>query len=65
MIRVNDKPVEWEEGMTVDSLLRKMNFTHPLLVVSVNGSHVPKPRYGSTPIPDDAEVRVLHLSQGG
>jgi len=65
MITVNEKEADWEEGMTVASLIRKMNFTHPLLVVSVDGAHVLKPRFASTPIPDGADVKVLHLSQGG
>jgi thiamine biosynthesis protein ThiS len=65
MIQVNGKPVEWKAGTTVASLLRQMKFTHPLLVVSINGVHVHKPAYPHTPVPDHADVRVLHLSQGG
>lgn len=66
MIRVNDKfDVEWREGMTVDALLETLNFTFPMIVVSVNGQVVPKSEYGSTAIEDGDQVRVIHLVAGG
>ncbi len=65
MIQVNGRSVEWEEGMTVADVIRKMKYTFPMLVVTVDGRHVPKKKYPSTPVPDGAEVRVLHLGQGG
>ena len=36
-IQLNHNTVEWEEGMTVDSLLKKMNYTFKMLVIKVDG----------------------------
>ncbi len=66
MIRVNDKfDVEWQEGMTVDSILKICNFTFPMIVVSVNGKIVPRSEYGTTRVEDNDEVKVMHLIAGG
>ncbi len=66
MIRVNNKfDVEWKEGMTVNSILEVLNFTFPMIIVSVNGKVVPKSEYGTTTIEDNAEVKVIHLIAGG
>ncbi|HPW56997.1 MAG TPA: sulfur carrier protein ThiS [Thermoanaerobaculaceae bacterium] len=65
MIRVNDDPLEWHEGMTVRDVIVARNFKFPLLIVTVNGHLVPRPAYDATTVPDDATVRVLHLMSGG
>jgi sulfur carrier protein len=66
MIRVNDKfDVEWQEGMTVDSLVKILKFTFPMIVVLVNGKIVPRGEYETTRIEDNDEVKVLHLLAGG
>jgi sulfur carrier protein len=66
MIRVNDKfEVEWEEGTTVTRLLERLNFSFPLVIVSIDGALVPKDKYASHQIPDGAQVKVLHLVAGG
>jgi sulfur carrier protein len=66
MIRVNDKfDVEWQERMTVDSLLKVLKFTFPMIVVSVNGKVVPRAKYETTRIEDNDEVKVIHLVAGG
>jgi len=71
MIRVNDKfDVEWQEGMTVNSILEVLKFTFPMIIVSVNGKVVPKSEYGTTTaesfaIADNDEVKVIHLIAGG
>ena len=66
MIRVNNKfDVEWQEGMTVNSLLEILKFTFPMIVVSVNGKVIPRSEYGTTAIEDNDQVRVIHLVAGG
>jgi sulfur carrier protein len=66
MIRVNDKfEVEWEEGTTVARLLERLNFSFPLVIVSIDGALVTKDEYASRQIPDGAQVKVLHLVAGG
>jgi thiamine biosynthesis protein ThiS len=51
--------------MTVSDLVRHMNYTFPRLVVSINSSVVPYDAYATTEIPEDADVRVIHLMAGG
>jgi len=66
VIRVNDKfDVEWQEGMTVSSVLEVLKFTFPMIVVSVNGKVVPRSEYGTTTIENNDEVKVIHLIAGG
>jgi sulfur carrier protein len=66
MIRVNNKfDVEWQEEMTVNSILEVLKFTFPMIVVSVNGQVVPRSDYGTTAIEDNDEVKVIHLIAGG
>lgn len=65
MIKVNGQMVEYQEGLTVTTLLQKMKYNFPLLIVKINGVYVPRDQYASTPIPDGSEVDVIHLISGG
>jgi len=66
MILVNGKfEATWEEGMTVSTLLRKLKFSFPLIIVSVDGVLVPKEEYATRQVPDNSDVKVLHMSAGG
>jgi len=66
MIHVNDKfEIEWYDGMTVEKLLERLKFSFPLVIVSVDGMLVPKDGYDTRPIPDGAQVKVLHMTAGG
>lgn len=65
MITVNNRQVEWEEGMTVESLLEKMNYTFPKIVIRVNGKVIARELWGNYKIPDHAEVQAHHLIAGG
>lgn len=66
MITVNQRDrVAWHEDLTVSRLLAELNYTYPHIVVSVNGEVVPHDAYDDTCIPDEADVRVIHLMAGG
>ena len=66
MIRINNRhELQWEEGLTVSDVLRRMNYTFPHIIVSVNGEIVRREEYEDTTIPDEADVRVIHLIAGG
>jgi sulfur carrier protein len=66
MIVVNRRDrLGWHEGLTVLDLLDRLRYTFPHIIVTVNGELVPRDQYGTRPIPDDADVRVLHLMAGG
>lgn len=66
MIMVNNRDqIEWKKNMTVQDLLKKMNYTYSLITVTVNDELVLKENYGSFKIPDKAKVTVFHLAHGG
>jgi sulfur carrier protein len=65
MIEINGKQTKWEEGMTVEMLLAKMNYTFPKIVVRVNGEVVEKHNWPAYPVPDNAVVQAHHLIAGG
>jgi len=65
MITVNNRPQEHEEGMTVQSLLDKLNYKWPMLIVRVNGKLVDRKDFGATPVADGDEVDAIHMMSGG
>lgn len=66
VILVNNRDkIDWEKNMTVQDLLKKMNYTYSLITVTVNDELVLKENYGTHKIPDNAKVTVFHLAHGG
>lgn len=66
MITVNDRDkIEWNEGMKVSDLLKKMNYVFKLITVTVNGEYVPEEEFEYYTVPDNADVKVLHIFHGG
>ena len=66
MITVNNRDqIPWREGMTVQDVLRAMNFDYALIVVSVNGTTVEKEAFATHSVPDGAQVQVIHIAHGG
>jgi len=66
VITVNQRDrVAWHAGMTVAELLTLMTYTYPHIIVSIDSFLVPYDTYDQTPIPDESDVRVIHLMAGG
>ena len=65
MITVNGDPLEHAPGMTVRSLLKAKGFVFPLIIVRIDGELVAREAFDQTPVPDGADVQVLHLMSGG
>ncbi len=66
MITINRRDsLPWREGMTVQDLLDAMTYTFPRIVVSINGVLVQHDAHTETLVPDEADVRVIHLMAGG
>ena len=66
MVLVNNRDrVEWQEGLTVQGLFDRLGYEYALITVTVNGELVAEEDYGSTAVPDGAEVTVFHLAHGG
>ena len=66
MIKVNDQyDVEYRPGMTVQDLLDALKFSFRMIVVKVDGQVVLRKDFGTTEVPDGAEVQAIHLISGG
>lgn len=66
MICVNNRDeIPWEPGLTVTELLRRFRYTFPAIVVTINGDVISEEEFSTRPIPDGADVRVIHLIAGG
>lgn len=65
MIKVNDLPMEHTKGMSVTDVIKKCNFTFPLLIVKIDGVYVPRDTYNSTSVPDGSTLDIVHLISGG
>ena len=65
MINVNGDPLEWRDGMTVQDILDAKKYKFPMLIITVDGEHVPKEQYATAKVPDEANVKVIHMLSGG
>lgn len=65
MITLNGTESEWTEGLTVEKLLARENFTFKMIAVWINDNAVEKRYYSSYVIPDGANVQVIHNISGG
>jgi thiamine biosynthesis protein ThiS len=66
VITVNQRDrVAWHAGLTVAELLTLMTYTYPHIIVSIDSVLVPYDTYDQTPVPDESDVRVIHLMAGG
>jgi thiamine biosynthesis protein ThiS len=64
-IEVNGKNIEWVKDETIEKLLKRMNYTFPLVVVKINDKIVPKQDFSKTIIPDESKIAVIHMISGG
>ena len=62
---VNGDPLDWYEGMTVRDVLKAKNYIFKLLIITVNGTLIPRGSYDSAVVPSGADVKVVHLISGG
>ena len=65
MLIVNDEPLDYDAGMTVADVLKKRNYIWRMLAVFIDGEFVPRGTYNKTPVPDGANVKVIHQIAGG
>lgn len=65
MIKVNNRDFHWEQGMTIDDILRLKKYSWPKIIVKVNGAHVEEQDYKTTVVNDGDDVQMLHLLAGG
>ena len=65
MITVNGEKMEWKEGITIQGIISEKRYVFPLLAVWINGTPVARDDFGTTQVPDEANVQVIHMISGG
>jgi len=65
VLTVNGEPLDYEPGMRIVDVLERRGYIFPLLIITIDGVHVPRDRYALTVVPDGADVQVIHLMSGG
>jgi sulfur carrier protein ThiS len=66
MILVNQfKKVVWRKGITVADVLAELGWDYVLITTTVNGEFVPTGEYSSFQVPDEADMRAIHIAHGG
>ena len=48
MLQVNDEPLEYEAGMTVESIIKRKNYKFRMIAVWINGEFIPRGTYDKT-----------------
>ncbi len=65
MITVNNQQLEHTPNMTVADVLKALNYDYPLITVVVNDQPIPREKFDSTTIPDNANIKAIHICHGG
>ena len=65
MIQVNGDPLAWTPGMTVRGVIQAKNYLFPMVIVTLDGAQIQPADYDTAPVPDGAQVQVIHLLSGG
>ena len=64
-IDINGRERAFVENETVKQLLKRMNYTFPLVVVKINGTVIPRKDFSEVIVPDESKVTILHMISGG
>lgn len=62
---VNGEPRQAPRECTVRQLLEQLDVNPSHVVVELNGTIVNRDRIGSTPVPADARIEIVHFVGGG
>ncbi len=64
MITVNNRPMEYLEGMTIQTILDKLKYTYPVLTIRINGVLLEE-NARNTAVSDGDKVEIIHPVLGG
>ena len=65
MITAKGRPLEWNDNLTVQDVLRQLGFSNRLVYIRVNGERISRRHWDTYRIPDEAMVDVLPVVLGG
>ena len=57
--------VPWHNNLTLRDVLRLMKYTFQHIIITVNGVLIHHDAYEVTTVPENADVRIIHLIAGG
>ena len=64
-IEVNGKKLDWVKNESIKALLKRMNYSFPLIIVKVNDKLVKRTEFGNYILKDNTKVSMIHLISGG
>ena len=64
-LTVNNRPVHYVADETIQYLLKRLKFTFPLVIVKINGTHVSRNKYSTVIVPENADIKIIHMISGG
>ncbi|MDX1625166.1 MAG: sulfur carrier protein ThiS [Wenzhouxiangellaceae bacterium] len=64
-IHVNGTAHEIDDGMTVATLLERLDLADKRVAVERNGDIVPRSRHASTPLEGGDRIEIVHAIGGG
>jgi len=65
MIKVNGNDLPWSPGLTVAGALAAMKYDFSHITVTVDGRFIPEDDYDACALPDNADMKAIHLHHGG
>ena len=65
MITVKGHPLEWNKSLTIQEVLRQLDFGKRPVYIRVNGKRISRRQWDAFRIPDKATVAVLLVVLGG
>ncbi|WP_312811671.1 sulfur carrier protein ThiS [Sedimentibacter sp.] len=65
IIKLNNRDFQWEEGMTVEDIMKIKKFSYSRIIVKVNDKHIEQEDYATTVVNDGDDVKMIHLLAGG
>jgi sulfur carrier protein len=66
IITVNKQTqLPWRNSLSIQDVIHMMNYTFPHIIVTLNGELVHHDTYDETIVPQNADIRIVHLIAGG
>ncbi len=65
MVRVGERELTWQEGMTLEDVIEALGDSYPYSVARVGSRIVTAPHFATVLVPDGIEIFLVPLVAGG
>lgn len=65
IIKLNNRDFNWQEGMTVEDIMKIKKFSYSRIIVKINDKLIEQEDYAITVVNDGDDVKMIHLLAGG